>query len=107
MVPGICRSRVPLGPLTEILRPSTVTSTPAGTVMGALPIRDMVSSPDVTEDLAADVALARLAVGHEPVGGGQDGDAETTGHAGHGVGVAVDPQARRRDATQTGDRAIT
>src|SRR6187431_2328581 len=107
MVPGICRSRVPLGPLTEIVRPTTVTSTPAGTVMGALPIRDIVSSPDVAEDLAADVALARLAVGHEAMGGGQDSHAEATEHARHGVGAAVDPQARRRDATQAGDRAVT
>src|SRR6056297_2684389 len=114
MVPGISRESVPFGPFTAMLRPSIVTSTPAGTVMGDLPMRDMVPtspspawSPDVTHDLAADVALARLAVGHEAVGGGQDGDTETTEHSGHGVGVAVHPQARRRDATQAHDRAVT
>src|SRR6056297_2315462 len=114
MVPGISRESVPFGPFTAMLRPSIVTSTPAGTVMGDLPMRDMVPtspspawSPDVTHDLAADVALARLAVGHEAVGGGQDGDTEAAENSGHGAGVAIDPQARRRDATQAHDRAIT
>src|SRR4029079_5507485 len=41
-----CSSRVsePLGPLTVTVRPSIVTSTPDGTVMGRRPIRDILSA---------------------------------------------------------------
>ncbi len=37
--------RVPFGPFTITCAPSRVTSTPAGTVIGSLPIRDMLSLP--------------------------------------------------------------
>ena len=41
-------------------------STPAGTAMGALPIRDMSSSlPDEADDLAAEAEALRLGAGHE------------------------------------------
>ena len=39
--PGISRERVPFGPVTETVRPSMVTFTPAGTAMGLRPIRDI------------------------------------------------------------------
>ena len=66
-------------------RPSMVTSTPPGTVMGDLPMRDIEcsDSPHVAEDFAAHFALARLAVGHQPLAGGQDGHAETAEDARH------------------------
>jgi hypothetical protein len=41
MVSGSSWLRVPLGPLTVTVVPSTVTSTPLGTGMGDNPIRDM------------------------------------------------------------------
>ena len=48
---------------TGLVPSATVTSTPEGTATGALPMRDMFGSlPDVAEDFAAHVALARFAV---------------------------------------------
>src|SRR6478735_11929923 len=85
MAPGMVRLRVPFGPFTVTSAPLMVTSTPEGTLIGALPMRDMRGSlPDVAEDFAADLALARFAVGHEPVAGGQDGHPEATEDARHG-----------------------
>ena len=43
IVSGTSCARVPLGPFTTTVRPSMVTSTPDGTVMGCLPIRDIVA----------------------------------------------------------------
>src|SRR5206468_993133 len=93
------------GPLT-VMRPTPiVTSTPAGSGMGDRPIRD-ISSPDVAEDLAALATLARLAVGHEALIGGQDGNAEAAQHAGQPIGLGVDTQAGLRHPPQSRDRAI-
>ena len=79
--------RVPFGPFTVTVLfspPTMVTSTPPGTVMGDLPMRDMrySDSPHVAEDFAADFALARFAVGHQPLAGGQDSHTETAEDAG-------------------------
>src|SRR5581483_1486445 len=63
-------------------------------------------SPDVAEDLAADPALPRLAVGEETLVGGQDGDAHAAEHPPDAVGLAVDPQARLRHPLDTGDRPL-
>ena len=73
--------------------------------MGFLPTRDTaLLLPDVAEDLAADLALARLAVGHEPLVGREDGDPHAAEHAGHLGCRRVDAEARLRDPAQTGDR---
>ena len=45
------------------------------------------ASPHEAEDLAAHVALARLAVGHEPLAGREDGDAEAAEDPGDLVGL--------------------
>src|SRR6516164_5101529 len=90
------RSRVPWGPLTETWRSVTLICTPFGTGMGARPIRDTAGLPDVAEDLAADLALTRLAVGEETLAGGQDGHAEPAEHARQAVGAGVDAEARDR-----------
>src|SRR3954453_21438656 len=72
------RLSVPFGPVTVRLRPSIVTSTPDGTVMGRRPIRDMSSRlPDEREDFAAQLRLARLLAGHDPLARADDDDAET------------------------------
>ena len=93
MPPGISRSSEPYGPFTVMWVPTMLTSTPAGTVIGACPIRDMSGSlPDVTEDFAADLALTRFPVGHEPLAGGQDSDTQATEHARYIGGAAVNPQ---------------
>src|SRR5690606_4475455 len=75
MAPGRSRSSTPLGPRTVMCRPATDTSTPLGTGMGDLPTRDM-GSPHEAQDLAADVALARLAVGEQALAGREDRDAQ-------------------------------
>ena len=66
----------------DVPRRQTVTSTPDGDGDGgpADSGHDRLPHQHVAEDLAADPALARLAVGHEPLAGGQDGDTETTEH---------------------------
>src|SRR5918994_6048652 len=110
IVAGTMRVSSPLGPLTLTMRPSIVTSTPEGIAMGACPIRDISASPrspDEAQDFAADLALARLTVGHQPLRGGQDGHTEAAEDAGHAGGVAVDPQAGRGDPLDARDRAIT
>jgi hypothetical protein len=64
------------------------TSTPEGIVIGAFPIRDMVSSsrsPHETEHFTTDLALTRFTVGHEALAGGQDGDTQTTENSGKGL----------------------
>src|SRR5579875_1808477 len=57
----------PLGPLT-VTRPGSIAiDTPAGTLMGCLPMRDMAFSglPDPRHDLATDARLAGLVAGHD------------------------------------------
>src|SRR3974390_2065464 len=76
---GSCRVSVPFGPLTVMVRPSSVTSTPAGTAMGRRPIRD-IALPDVGEDLAAELGLAGLRAGHDPLGRADDHDAQAAEH---------------------------
>src|SRR5688500_7999487 len=103
--PGSSRSSVPCGPFTATRRPSIVTSTPDGTGMGERPIRLIGASPHVTEDLAAHAALARLAVGHEPLAGREHGHAETAEHPRELVGLCVDTKAGLRHPTDARDRA--
>src|SRR3978361_1938795 len=81
--------RVPLGPFTVTRRSSTATSTPDGTVMGSLPMRDIAECllsvsglPAVGEDFPTHALLVRLAVGEQTLAGGDDGDAEATEHLG-------------------------
>src|SRR6478735_6304945 len=71
--------RVPFGPLTVTVWPSMATSTPAGTGIGSLPIRDMSSSfplPDVGEDFSAYALLLGLTVGEQTGRRRDDRDAE-------------------------------
>src|ERR687886_749015 len=92
----------PLGPLTVTCRPSIVTSTPLGTGMGSLPMRDMLlllprwtlRSPDVGEDFPAHALLVGLPVGEQAGGRRQDRDAQAA------------PQAGLADAADAGDRAL-
>src|ERR1043166_9391746 len=63
---------LPLGPSARTVLPSTATFTPWGILIGCLPMRDMSGSlPHVGEDFAADLLLARLAVGEHAAGGRQ------------------------------------
>src|ERR671933_1204594 len=103
----------PLGPLTVTCRPSIATSTPPGTGMGSLPMRDMLlllsrdpGSPDEGEDFPAHALLVGLPVGEQARGRRQDRDAEAAQHAGQVGGLGVHPQAGLADAADAGDRAL-
>ena len=73
--------------------------------MGALPILDIAVPPlpDERKDLAADMELAGFLVGHDALGGGDDGDAQTAQDAGELVSPGIDAQAGLRHAAQAGD----
>src|SRR4029453_1386024 len=100
---GRMRESSPLGPLTVTVRPSILTSTPDGTGIGACPTRDISASPHVAEDLAAAPLGAGLPVGEQPLAGRDDGDPEAPEHAGDGIGLGVDPQARLGHPADAGD----
>ena len=57
----------PLGPLTRTDSGSIAMVTPAGTVIGCLPILDIARLPDLRQDLAADSGSARVVTGHHAV----------------------------------------
>src|SRR6476661_7350901 len=100
-----CSARLsePFGPLTVRLRPSMVTSTPDGTVMGRRPIRDMSSRlPDEREDFAAQLRLARLLAGHDPLARADDDDAEAAEHPRDVRLACIDTQAGLADALEAG-----
>src|SRR5688500_17178375 len=107
--------RVPLGPLTVTSESSIATSTPDGTAMGSLPMRDMLlslpglswsGSPDVGEDFAAHALLVRLAVGQQSLRRRDDRDAEATEDLGQVGALGVDAQAGLADAAHARDGAL-
>src|SRR6478672_9597529 len=101
-----CRARlsVPFGPLTVTLRPSIVTSTPDGTVMGRRPMRDMAYRlPDEREDFAAELRLTRLLAGHDPLARADDDDAQAAEDARDVRLARIHAQAGLADALQSGD----
>src|SRR5690625_1371158 len=102
----------PLGPVTVTVRPSMVTfCTAAGTGTGRNPMRDIVAllsrSPDVGEDFPTHTLLGSLPVGQEAGGRGQDRHAQSSEDPGQFGGLGVHAQAGLRDATHTGDGALT
>src|SRR5215213_1516756 len=108
--------RVPLGPLTVTIAagaPTIWTSTPEGTVIGSLPMRDIATSllvglwsPDVGEDFPTHALLVGLTVGQQALAGRDDGDAQTSEHLGQARVLGVHPQAGLADAANAGDRAL-
>src|SRR3954453_8508218 len=100
---------VPFGPFTVTSLPLMLTSTPDGTGIGSLPMRDMLSSlplPDVGEDFPTYALLLALLVGAQPRRGGDDRHPEPTEHARQVGRLRVDPQAGLRDAPNAGDRPL-
>src|SRR5207248_11156892 len=96
--------RVPFGPFTVTTLPSCLTSTPFGTGISFLPIRDMgFSSPDLAKHFAADAALDGFLSGQHALGGRDDGQPEAAEHARDLLLVAVDAAARARDALDAVD----
>ncbi|CAN4021128.1 Putative manganese efflux pump MntP, partial [Dysosmobacter welbionis] len=61
------------------------------------------SLPNECQDLAADMELAGLLVGHDALGRRDDSDAQAAEHAGQLVGAHIDAQAGLGDAAQAGD----
>src|SRR5258708_2128422 len=101
--------RVPLGPFTVTTFPSCLISTPFGTGISFLPIRDMGnlltrrSLPDLAEDFAADAALDGFLSGQHALRGRNDGKPEAAEHARDLLLVTVDAAARARNALDTVD----
>src|SRR5690606_5768770 len=108
MPAGLATLRVPFGPLTLMVSGWTLSSTPLARATGFLATRDMVVSPlgHDAQDFAADALLARLRVGHDALGGGNDGDAEAVEDLGQRVLAAVLAQARARHALQGLDHRL-
>src|SRR6478752_6128954 len=99
----------PLGPFTVTRSGSIETVTPAGTVMGCLPIRDMACStglPDLRHHFAADALAAGLVPGHDPLGCRHDRGAHATLDAGDVGMVDVGALARARDSLQAADHRL-
>src|ERR1700686_3121016 len=94
----------PLGPFTRTSSGSIETVTPLGTGMGCLPIRDMLSSPDLRENLAADACGAGVVSGHDAVRGRDDRGAHAAENLGDVLRVDVGTSARTRHALEPGDR---
>src|SRR5439155_21490171 len=97
-----------LGPFTVTFWPSTLAVTPAGTATGFLPMRDMVSLPSSVsehraEDLAADVLLARLVIGHDAFRRRENRDAESVVDARQRLDRGIDPAARFGDPRNLAD----
>src|SRR5262245_52144560 len=103
---GTCCVSSPSGPLT-ITRPGSMAMlTPAGTGIGRLPILLMSRSPDEGDDLAADAALSRGAVGDEPARSREDRGAHPAQDARQPVLSRVDAAAGLGHALQVGDHAL-
>src|SRR5688500_14261980 len=111
MITSPCSVRVssPLGPFTRTVLPSSCTSTPAGTGIGLLPIRDIsiISPlPDEGDDFATDLGRAGLTVGHHAPGGAQHGHAQAVAHARDLLDPHVLAQPRLADAAQLADDGL-
>src|SRR5690606_24006137 len=78
MPAGLTTDSVPFGPLTLTEPGWAFTSTPFGRGIGFLAMRDMCVTPlgHEAQDFSADALLARLRIGHDALGGGDDGDAQ-------------------------------
>src|SRR3954469_10036864 len=88
------------------------TSTPDGTSIGSLPMRDMsVSScrsrsPDVGEDFPTHALLVGLAVGQQALAGRDDRDTQAAEHLRETRVRGVDPQAGLADPPDARDGAL-
>src|SRR5262245_36740035 len=109
----VCESS-PFGPFTVTVWPSIVTSTPDGTVIGSLPMRDIAvvllprfPSPDEGEDFPADALVLGLLVGQQPLRGRDDRDPQTAEHLGQAGRLRVYAKAGLADPAKPGDRALT
>src|SRR5690606_5272481 len=94
----------PFLPLSVTRLPFTVTSTPAGSLIGSFATRDMSgSSRHDADDFAAHALGAGLAVRQHALRRGHDGDAQAAQHLRQLVLGAVAAQARRAHALEALD----
>src|SRR5215208_6753713 len=100
-------SSSPRVPFTRTSSGSMKTSTPAGTGIGCFPIRLIVGSPDVGDDLAADATALGLVARHDAVGGRDDRGAHAAEDLGDLARVDVGAAARRGDALEARDDGCT
>src|SRR5690606_36228243 len=98
---GRRRLNSPFGPFTVTCGPSTFTSTPEGTVMGALPTR--LISPNLAYDLAAEPAPTRLPVREQALVSRADDHTQAALRSGNLRSTAVDPVAGLGDPAQALD----
>src|SRR5579864_2327434 len=78
---------------------------PLGTAIGIFPIRDMARLlPELAQQLAAQPALARLAVGQQSLRRRHDADPQSVAHRLDLAGPPVDPAPRTADPRQVVDR---
>src|SRR5687768_2847791 len=104
---GNSNCSLPFGPSMEIFWPCTLTFTADGIVTGCFPILDISkSSPDVTQQFAAEILLAGLNAGHQAFGRGHDRRAQTAAHTRDVVGRYITAQAGPADAAQAFDHAF-
>src|SRR6266850_1620355 len=85
---GFSRDTFPFS--TRISFPCTLTLTPAGRAIGILPIRDMSSSPDVADDLAAHARLAGIVAAQHTLGRRHDAHTQPAHHRRDLAGTRVD-----------------
>ena len=100
---------LPFGPFTATWLPSMVTSTPLGNGDGLLADsrHDVLRYQTWQRTSPPTRRSARLAVGHETLVRGQDGDAHAAEHAGHVVGLRCRRAGRASTrAADPGDRAL-
>src|SRR5580700_3049406 len=101
------RCSVPRDPVTLRRLPvSRATSTPAGTGIGSLPMRDIRNaSPHEGDDFAAQPGALGCATGHQTARRGDDRHAEAAEHPGDLRLARVDAQAGPADPAQAGQGA--
>src|SRR5262245_52018513 len=103
---GTTERSSPLGPETVTRPGSTETSTPAGTLMGCLPIRHE-SLPDETDHFAADALALGGAARDHAAGRGQDCSSHAAEDARQPVLARVDAATGLGDALEAGEHALT
>src|SRR5690606_38875837 len=105
---GLAIDRVPLGPLTVTISGWMFSSTPLARTIGFLATRDMVVTPlsHEAQDFAADALLARLRIGHDAFGGGNDGNTEAAENLRQVVLAAVLAQTGAGEALELLDHRL-
>src|SRR6202035_4463879 len=101
------RCSVPRDPVTLRRLPvSRAPSTPSGTGIGSLPIRDIRSDlPHESDDFAAQSRALRRSTGHQTARGGDDRHTQSAEHARDFGFARIHAQPRTADTAQAGERA--